>query len=109
MTKKLVERLREISESLLCHGGVGHYCPNCDNTTFDAAMSLKMLADQLGTADETNEAQDARRYSILRDYIEPRTLYDKLVRSGKSPGEWVNLGKQTIRQKIDELCDGQLK
>jgi len=53
---KLQTRLREIAESLLCRGGTGHYCPNCDNTTFDAAMSLKLLADQIGLQSETPDA-----------------------------------------------------
>ena len=53
-TAKLVNRIREISESLLCRDGVGHYCPNCDGTTFEAAMSLKLLADQIVWPVETD-------------------------------------------------------
>ena len=53
-TAKLVNRIREISESLLCRDGVGHYCPNCGSTTFEAAMNLKLLADQIGSPVETS-------------------------------------------------------
>jgi hypothetical protein len=67
------------------------------------------VPDSLRPPSETNSSQDARRYAVLRDHIEPRTLYDKLVKNGKSPGTWVDLPReQTIRQKIDELCDGVL-
>lgn len=66
---KLQTRLREIAESLLCRGGTGHYCPNCDNTTFDAAMSLKMLADQLG-ADETTASESACVYGFQADPVD---------------------------------------
>lgn len=61
-----------------------------------------------GAVQETPElvySKDALRYSVLSGYIEPRVFYDKLVKHGKSPGEWKNLGDMTIRQKIDELCD----
>jgi hypothetical protein len=51
----LETRLREISETLICRGGMGHYCPNCDNTTFGAAMSLRLLADQLGAVETAAE------------------------------------------------------
>ena len=52
---------------------------------------------------------DAARYVILRDYIEPRVLHDKLVRDGKPLGTWRDLPiTQTIREKIDELCDSVL-
>ncbi len=75
-----------------------------------AADSLRMARENLKVhGNATNEALDALRYSILRDYMEPRILYDKLLRSGKYPGAWIDLfADQTIRQKIDELCDGQL-
>lgn len=55
---ELQTKLREIAESLLCRDGVSHYCPKCDNTTFDAAMSLKSLADQIRPSPETPPASN---------------------------------------------------
>lgn len=50
--------------------------------------------------------RDAARYAVLRRYIEPRTLYDKLVRAGKIVGAWRDIPTdQSIGEKIDELCD----
>lgn len=82
---KLQTRLREIAESLLCRGGSGHYCPNCDNTTFDAAMSLKLLADQLGAPDETISPLDfhPRWRAAVQGYMGEGELWEIVCEMGE--------------------------
>jgi len=82
-TAKLVNRIREISESLLCRDGVGHYCPNCGSTTFEAAMSLKLLADQIGSPVETSREPPSRLLGDVADYLDEQI--DALVECHTTP------------------------
>jgi hypothetical protein len=50
--------------------------------------------------------RDAERYDILREYVAPADLHEKMQRNGLDPGDWHNLDpNEYITDRIDQLCD----
>lgn len=107
---------------LLCHAeliaGVQHACPIetrireivRQELNYGMPYVAETVHDSIqNQSDAIKDAQDARRYRILRDCLTPRNIYDNLVASGKLISPWRDIrSNQTCRQKIDELCDGIL-
>jgi len=65
-SKDVVQELREIADALICRGGVGHYCPNCDQSTFNLSQQVNRLVERLASPVETTDARDAARYRVVR-------------------------------------------
>lgn len=108
-SKPLVMTPGEISQFLAdCRTLIAH------SRTFyevrDALSKAVWLIESNMQPVETSTSRDARRYAVISRCVAPKDLYDRLVRDGKSPGEWVDLQReQSIQQKIDELCDAALQ
>lgn len=91
------------------HNWPAHYgCNDVNCGAYHAALSLKEWNTR--PAHETSASRDARRYAVISRCVAPKDLYDRLVFDGKPLGKWVDLSReQSIRQKIDELCDAALQ
>jgi hypothetical protein len=47
--------LREIEDALLCRGGAGHHCSNCDNSTYELALKVRALIERYSGATKSGE------------------------------------------------------